>query len=94
MTITSGRNRLLGERIGAGETVADAVHSLAAADTTIEGYAATGFGHRLAQGFIAAGVLRSAQVPLLDGLWRVLYSGAPPRETLWAAARREAIGDG
>ena len=80
VTITAGRNRLLGERIGAGETPDAAIRALSAAGTTIEGYPAVGFGHRLATDLGLGGV------PLLRALHAVLHEGAPPRETLWAAA--------
>ena len=86
VTITSGRNRLLGERIGVGETPAAAYAALAAAGTTIEGYPAADFGHRLARHHAAAGRLDLARVPLLDALWRILYAAAPPQEALWRAA--------
>ena len=92
VTITSGRNRLLGERIGAGEPPAEAYRALAAGGTTIEGYPAADFGFRLSQRLVADRALPPARLPLLDALWRVLYAGAPPRETLWGVARGEANG--
>jgi glycerol-3-phosphate dehydrogenase (NAD(P)+) len=86
VTITSGRNRLLGERIGAGEAPGDAIRALSAAGTTIEGYPAADYGHRLAAGLVAAAALSPTDLPLLDALWRILYAAAPPQETLWQAA--------
>jgi len=81
VTITSGRNRRLGELIGRGEAPAAAYGTLASGGTTIEGYPAADFGYRLAADHLGPGAL-----PLLDALWRVLYAGAPPRQTLWRAA--------
>lgn len=86
VTITAGRNRLLGERIGRGEDPAAAYQALAAGGTTIEGYPAADFGHRLARQQAAAGRLDLDALPLLDALWRVLYAAAPARDALWHAA--------
>ena len=87
VTITSGRNRLLGERIGAGEPPDGAHRALAAAGTTIEGYAAAGFGHRLVTDLVASGRAEPEEFPLLNALWRIMFAGAPPAETLSAAVR-------
>lgn len=84
VTITSGRNRLLGERVGAGERGPVAVRTLRDAGITIEGYDALGFGRDLAAGLTLAGG-RTLRLPLLDALWQVLHQGAAPLETLWAA---------
>jgi glycerol-3-phosphate dehydrogenase (NAD(P)+) len=85
VTVTSGRNRLLGERIGLGLSGAEAFRELTAAGTTTEGYLATDFGYRLAQRAIPPGEPVSLQYPLLDALYRVLYENAPPTEALWQA---------
>lgn len=90
VTITSGRNRLLGERIGSGEHPRDAVAALAGGGTTVEGFAAAGFGHRLYRQAVAKGVLEEASLPLLDGLWRVLHDDADPMRTLWDAVDSDA----
>lgn len=86
VTITSGRNRLLGERIGTGERPIDAVRALTTSGTTIEGYAAANFGYRLYRGAVARGALRPGSAPLLEALWRVLFADAAPLPTLWDAA--------
>jgi glycerol-3-phosphate dehydrogenase (NAD(P)+) len=87
VTVTSGRNRLLGERIGMGLSGAEAFQELTAAGTTTEGYLATDFGYRLAQRAIPAGAPVGHSYPLLDALYRVLYEGAPAAEALWEAVR-------
>src|SRR3954452_6520245 len=87
VTVTSGRNRLLGERIGMGLSGAEAFHELTAAGTTTEGYLAAGYGYRLAKQAIPVGEPVSHSYPLLDALYRVLYEGAPAAEALWEAVR-------
>jgi glycerol-3-phosphate dehydrogenase (NAD(P)+) len=87
VTVTSGRNRLLGERIGMGLTGAEAFQELTAAGTTTEGYLATDYGYRLAQRALVEGETVSARYPVLDALYRVLYQGAPAAEALWNAIR-------
>jgi glycerol-3-phosphate dehydrogenase (NAD(P)+) len=82
--ISSGRNRLLGERIGAGERGPDAVRALREAGITIEGYDALGYGRARAASLADADG-EPLRLPLLDALWRVLHHGDPPLETLWAA---------
>ena len=82
VTITSGRNRLLGERIGQGEPAATAARDLAAGGTTIEGHAAVGFGAELV---LDHGI--AADLPLLMALWRILDGVADPLNALWAAVR-------
>jgi glycerol-3-phosphate dehydrogenase (NAD(P)+) len=85
VTITSGRNRLLGERIGRGNSPAEAVQALATGGTTIEGYRAATFGYRFYRQAVDAGVLAEGSLPLLDALWQVLYCDAEPATALWGA---------
>ena len=87
VTVTSGRNRLLGERIGMGLSGAEAFQELTAAGTTTEGYLAARYGYRLAQQTIPAAELVSRSYPLLDALYRVLYEEAPAADALWEAVR-------
>ncbi len=89
VTVTSGRNRLLGERIGMGLSGAEAFQELTAAGTTTEGYLAAAYGYRLAQRSIPEGEPVSHSYPLLDALYRVLYEGAPAAEALWDAIRSD-----
>jgi glycerol-3-phosphate dehydrogenase (NAD(P)+) len=93
VTATAGRNRLLGERIGAGARAADAMRDLNAAGITTEGFAATELGYRLARDLCGgddAAVRR--RFPLLAGLERIANREAPPLETLWEAVRGEEAG--
>lgn len=85
VTITSGRNRLLGERIGRGDSPAEAVQALAIGGTTVEGYRAADFGYRFYRQAVEAAVLAEGGLPLLDALWRVLYCDAEPAAALWGA---------
>jgi glycerol-3-phosphate dehydrogenase (NAD(P)+) len=88
VTAAAGRNRLLGERIGAGSTAADAVRDLSAANITTEGFAVTDLGYQLARQLCVgedAAVRR--RFPLLAGLERIANADAPPVETLWQAVR-------
>lgn len=82
VTITSGRNRLLGERIGFGQPAAEVISELTANGITVEGYAAVNLGHQLAQSSIAASRMAEAELLLLDATWRILYQGADAEEAL------------
>ncbi|MFN8675839.1 MAG: NAD(P)-binding domain-containing protein [Thermomicrobiales bacterium] len=88
VTAAAGRNRLLGERIGAGATAADAVGDLSTAGITTEGFAVTALGYQLARELCdgdEAAVRR--RFPLLAGLQRIANADAPPLATLWEAVR-------
>jgi glycerol-3-phosphate dehydrogenase (NAD(P)+) len=87
VTVTSGRNRLLGERVGMGMSGAEAFRELTAAGTTTEGYVATEYGFRLAARSSAEVESPSQQFPLLDALYCILYEGASAEESLWNAVR-------
>jgi len=85
VTVTSGRNRLLGERIGHGDSPDGAVGALAAGGTTVEGYRAADFGYRFYRRAVEAGSLTGGSLPLLNALWQILYRDAEPAATLWSA---------
>jgi glycerol-3-phosphate dehydrogenase (NAD(P)+) len=85
VTITAGRNRLLGERIGRGDSPSDAVHALAAGGTTVEGYSAADFGYATYRRAVEVGMLAEGSLPLLEALWLILYRDAQPAVTLWKA---------
>lgn len=87
VTVSSGRNRLLGERIGMGLSGADAFRELSAAGTTTEGYLAADSGYRLARRSLPAGEPVGHRYALLDALYRILYEEAPALESLWGAVR-------
>src|SRR5215217_5344818 len=87
VTVTSGRNRLLGERIGMGLSGAEAFQELTAAGTTTEGYLAASYGYRLAKKAMPAGETVSRRFPVLNALYRILYEDAPASESLWDAIR-------
>jgi glycerol-3-phosphate dehydrogenase (NAD(P)+) len=85
VTVTSGRNRLLGERIGMGLSGSAAYQELSAAGTTTEGYLAADFGYRLARQSLTADEPVDRLFPVLAALYAVLYQDAPAAERLWAA---------
>ncbi len=86
VTLTAGRNRLLGERLGLGDRPDEAFAALTAQGTTVEGYLATDFGYRLAREVTGMDSDVAARFPLLDALWRILYQQASPLERLWSVA--------
>jgi glycerol-3-phosphate dehydrogenase (NAD(P)+) len=88
VTITAGRNRLLGERVGLGLTGEAAFQELTAAGTTTEGYLAADLGYRLARRLRPPGTSIGEQLPLLDALYRILYEDAPVETALWDAVTR------
>jgi glycerol-3-phosphate dehydrogenase (NAD(P)+) len=88
VTVMSGRNRLLGEKIGLGLSGAEAFAELTAAGTTTEGYLAAAYGYRLARRSMPHGAAVRDRYPLLDALYRILYEGAPAKEGLWGAVRQ------
>ncbi len=87
VTVMSGRNRLLGEKVGLGLSGAEAFAELTAAGTTTEGYLAADYGYRLAQRALPENVPVGKRYPLLDALYRILYEGAPAKASLWAAVQ-------
>jgi glycerol-3-phosphate dehydrogenase (NAD(P)+) len=88
VTAAAGRNRLLGERIGAGLTATDAVRDLSAAGITTEGFGVTELGYRLALELCDGDkVALRRRFPLLAGLERIANADAPPLQTLWTAVR-------
>ena len=87
VTITGGRNRLLGEMIGEGQPVAEALSTLQATGMTIEGHAVVEMGYRLCRQLEREGRTKMSEFPLLTALYYVLYQEAPLFETLWAALK-------
>ncbi len=75
----SSRNRVLGLRIGAGETAAEIVESQS---TVVEGYWATGNFHALCQE-------KGLTAPILNEIYAVLYQGKEPRKALLSLMTRD-----
>ncbi len=79
-TSSAGRNGALGKKLGAGESVEDALSSLADQGIrTVEGYEATRLGHAYAADL---GLDIGEALPLLDGIHEVLYGGKSVRELM------------
>ncbi len=83
VTVAAGRNRLLGEMLGRGTPIVDALSHLSATGLTIEGYTACELGYQL----IVQHSTEPERFPLLVALYRILYQEAPVFDSLWAAVR-------
>ena len=81
VTVSAGRNRLLGELLGRGQTVEEALGALTATGMTIEGHAAVDHGMALARQ--VTGNQAETLFPLLAALHAILYEHAPVFERLW-----------
>jgi len=90
VTVSAGRNRLLGELLGRGQTVAEALGALVATGITIEGHAAVTHGYALARNVCGVGAVE--RFPMLHALHAILSADAPPFETLWQAIGPSRIG--
>ncbi|MFD1720307.1 NAD(P)H-dependent glycerol-3-phosphate dehydrogenase [Amnibacterium endophyticum] len=88
VTGLSGRNRIYGARIGAGETPADALTAMRAAEQTVEGAAAIVGARSLAGRLFDDAATR---LPLLHAIDAVLDGHADPLRALTEAALPEAI---
>jgi glycerol-3-phosphate dehydrogenase (NAD(P)+) len=87
VTVTSGRNRLLGEHVGMGMSGAEAFRALTASGTTTEGFLAAGHGYRLASRALPEGEPVGRRFPLLEALYRILYEEEDAITGLWSAVR-------
>lgn len=87
VTASAGRNRLLGERIGAGDGGATAMEALARAGVTTEGFAVLSVAHDMALEISLDESMVEEGFPLLSALDRVANSGYRPLESLWEAVR-------
>ncbi|WP_285727581.1 NAD(P)H-dependent glycerol-3-phosphate dehydrogenase [Psychromicrobium xiongbiense] len=81
VTGLSGRNKVFGSRLGAGESVPEAREAMAAAGLTVEGLDAC----RLSQGLIRQLGLGAETLPLLTAITAVLYAEADPLTALTGA---------
>jgi glycerol-3-phosphate dehydrogenase (NAD(P)+) len=81
VTGLSGRNKVFGSRVGAGETVPEAREAMAAAGLTVEGLDAC----RLSQSLVKQLWLDAETLPLLTAITAVLYEDADPYAALTGA---------
>ncbi len=82
VTIASGRNRLLGERIGRGEPPQDALAALPVSETSAQGYLAAGYRYRPARTLVTSGHSgRPTDGALPNAPSRIWDEGAPPLAT-------------
>ena len=90
VTVSAGRNRLLGEMLGRGQPVTEALAHLADTGMTIEGHAAVSHGYHLIQERL--GHDATAHFPLLEALHSILFGNAPVFPSLWAAVNADLSG--
>ncbi|WP_294176584.1 NAD(P)-binding domain-containing protein [uncultured Selenomonas sp.] len=77
LTGEAGRNRTLGEVLGGGKSATDAVKEMREKDITVEGYPAIRFGWELVQALAKEEKIKLEELPLLAGLYRILYEDIP-----------------
>jgi glycerol-3-phosphate dehydrogenase (NAD(P)+) len=82
VTGEAGRNRTLGEVIGEGLTASQAITKMKEEGITVEGYPAIRFGYLLAKQLERETKLAVSDLPLLTGLYKILYEDAPGYETI------------
>ena len=82
VTGEAGRNRMLGEIIGGGLRVKQAIATMQAEQITVEGYSAIRLGYCLGQQLAVNQKLDLNSIPLLRGLYAILYEEAEPLETI------------
>ncbi|AOT72630.1 NAD(P)H-dependent glycerol-3-phosphate dehydrogenase [Geosporobacter ferrireducens] len=82
VTGEAGRNRMLGEVIGGGLPASKAIEKMKQEGITVEGYPAIKFGYYLAKQLEQDQKLSIDQMPLLEGLYNILYNNAPAYQTV------------
>jgi glycerol-3-phosphate dehydrogenase (NAD(P)+) len=82
VTALSGRNRLLGERIGRGEPVTEALAAMRRAEQTVEGVAAAYSGAELLAQLAADGQIAGTDYPLLGAIHAILDGASNLVESL------------
>ena len=87
VTVAAGRNRLLGEMLGRGQAVGDALKTLVATGMTIEGHAAVQHGYQLIRDTL--GIDAIERFPMLVALHSILFADAPAFPTLWDAVNAD-----
>ncbi|MCO8194140.1 MULTISPECIES: 2-dehydropantoate 2-reductase N-terminal domain-containing protein [Anaerofustis] len=82
ITCEAGRNRILGEVVGAGMPGTKAIKKMRDEDITVEGYNAIKFAWELVAQLEEKGVLKREKLPFLEALYEILYNDAPSYETI------------
>lgn len=82
VTGEAGRNRVLGEVIGEGLIASEAIKKMKDEGITVEGYAAIKFGYNLVLQLKEKRLLTLEQMPLLEGLYKILYENSPAYEKI------------
>ena len=82
VTGEAGRNRILGEVIGEGMSAVTAIEKMRIEGITVEGYAAIKFGYNLAKQLTETGKVTLDELPLLEGLYKILYEDMPSYEII------------
>lgn len=82
LTGEAGRNRVLGEAIGSGLSASRAIAKMKDEGITVEGYPAIRFGYLVAKELAKQGKLQMDRLPLLKGLYEILYDDAPAYESV------------
>lgn len=82
LTGEAGRNRTFGEAIGSGLSIEEAVSKMKEEHITVEGYPATKLGYLLMKNLEEKGKIKSSDMPLLCGLYSILYDNAPCYSTI------------
>jgi len=84
VTGEAGRNRILGEVIGEGMKASEAIEKMRIEGITVEGYAAIKFGYNLVKQLTESDKLTLKELPLLEGLYKILYEDMPCYENIKA----------
>ncbi|MBB5335812.1 NAD(P)H-dependent glycerol-3-phosphate dehydrogenase [Pectinatus brassicae] len=82
LTGEAGRNRTLGEAIGTGLSASQAILKMKENDITVEGYPAIKFGYYIMKELESNHRLDSKDMPLLTGLYHILYEDASGYENI------------
>ena len=82
LTGEAGRNRTLGEVIGSGLSASNAIAKMKENDITVEGYPAIRFGYFLMKDLEKQQKITSDSMPLLCGLYKILYQDASGYQTI------------
>ncbi len=82
ITGEAGRNRILGEVLGAGTKASEAIKKMIEEDITVEGYPAIKFGYNIAGQLEKEGKIDIRKLPLLKALYEILYEDKNCYETI------------